>query len=59
MNGEKRNQYRLFMEKPERKRPLGRPRSLGVSNYDRIWRQEEVVCTGLIWDRIGTSRGLL
>jgi hypothetical protein len=25
-NGEKRNAYKLFVGKPERKRPLGRPR---------------------------------
>jgi hypothetical protein len=30
--GEKRNAYRLFVRKPERKRPLGRPRSRWVDN---------------------------
>jgi hypothetical protein len=30
--GEKRNTYRLFMEKPEGKRPLGRPRHWWVDN---------------------------
>jgi hypothetical protein len=31
-NGEKRNEYRLLMGKPEGKRPLGRPRSRWVDN---------------------------
>jgi hypothetical protein len=30
--GEKRNAYRLLMGKPERKRPLGRPRHWWVDN---------------------------
>jgi hypothetical protein len=32
MNGEKRNTYRLLVEKPEGKRPLGRPRRRWVDN---------------------------
>jgi hypothetical protein len=31
-NGEKRNAYRLLVEKPERKRRLGRPRRGWVDN---------------------------
>jgi hypothetical protein len=31
-NGEKRNAYTLLVGKPERKRPLGRPRRRGVDN---------------------------
>jgi hypothetical protein len=31
-NGEKRNAYRLLVAKPERKRPLGRPRRRWVDN---------------------------
>jgi hypothetical protein len=31
-NGEKRNAYRLLVGKPERKRPLGRPRRRWVDN---------------------------
>jgi hypothetical protein len=31
-NGAKRNAYRLLVEKPERKRPLGRPRRRWVDN---------------------------
>jgi hypothetical protein len=30
--GEKRNAYRLLVEKPERKRKLGRPRRIWVDN---------------------------
>jgi hypothetical protein len=32
MNGAKRNAYRLLVRKPERKRPLGRPRRRWVDN---------------------------
>jgi hypothetical protein len=32
MNAEKRNAYRLLVGKPERKRPLGRPRRRWVDN---------------------------
>jgi hypothetical protein len=32
MNGEKRNAYRLLVGKPERKRPLGRPRRRWLNN---------------------------
>jgi hypothetical protein len=31
-NGEKRNVYRLLVGKPERKRPLGRPRRRWIDN---------------------------
>jgi predicted small integral membrane protein len=31
--GEKTNVYRLFVEKSERKRPLGRPRSRRIDNF--------------------------
>jgi hypothetical protein len=32
MNGEKRNEYRILLEKPEGKRPLGKPRRRWVAN---------------------------
>jgi hypothetical protein len=32
MNGEKRNAYRLFVGKPEGRRPLGRPRRRLLDN---------------------------
>jgi hypothetical protein len=59
-NEAKRNAYRIFVEKPEGKRPLGRPR---LSWFDKIemdlievgW----VVWTGSIWITIGTRAGLL
>jgi hypothetical protein len=31
-NGEKRNAYRLFVEKPEGRKPLGRPRRKWLDN---------------------------
>jgi hypothetical protein len=34
-NGERRNTYRLLVEKPERKRPLRRPRRRWVDNIKR------------------------
>jgi hypothetical protein len=34
-NGEKRNAYRLLVGKPERRRPLGRPRRTWVHNIRR------------------------
>jgi hypothetical protein len=35
-NGEERNAYRLLVGKPERKRPLGRPRRKWVDNMDNV-----------------------
>jgi hypothetical protein len=34
--GEKRNVYRLLAEKPEGKRPLGRPRCRWIDNTDLL-----------------------
>jgi hypothetical protein len=60
-NRVKRNAYRILVEKPEGKRPLGRPRyrSMDIKMYlrerERVWD----VRIGLIWLRIVTSGGLL
>jgi hypothetical protein len=35
-NGEKRNAYRIFVGKPEGKRPLGRPKRRWVDNIETI-----------------------
>jgi hypothetical protein len=35
-NGEKRNAYRIFVGKPEERRPLGRPRCRWLSNIKWI-----------------------
>jgi hypothetical protein len=56
--GEKRNAYRTLERKPERNRPLGRPRLMWVDNIKMDLR-DGVVWTGSIWLRIGTSGGLL
>jgi hypothetical protein len=54
-NGEKINAYRIWVGRPERKRPLGRPKRRWVHNI----KMEGVVWIGSIWLRIGTSGGLL
>jgi hypothetical protein len=36
-NGEKRNAYRILVGKPERKRPLGRPRRRWVDRREIGW----------------------
>jgi hypothetical protein len=55
--GEKLNADRILVGKPEGKRPLGRPRHRWVDNIKKDLR--EIEWTGLIWLRIGTTRGLL
>jgi hypothetical protein len=37
--GEKKNAYNILMGKPERKRPLGRPRSMCVDNITVVLRE--------------------
>jgi hypothetical protein len=37
--GEKKNAFRLFVGKPERKRPLGRPRRMWVENIKMYLRE--------------------
>jgi hypothetical protein len=49
---ENRNAYRIFVGKPEGKRPLGGPRCRWVDSIMMLW-------IGFIWLRIGTSGGLL
>jgi hypothetical protein len=56
-NLEKRNAYRILLGKPEGKRPLGRLRYVWVDNIKMDL--GEVLRTGLIWLRTGTSGGLL
>jgi hypothetical protein len=53
------NAYRILVAKPEGKSPLGRPRSRWEDNIKMVLRGVELVWTGLISFRIGTSRGLL
>jgi hypothetical protein len=57
--GEKKNACRILARKPEGKKPLGRPKRGWVDNIKMDLRLEEVVWTGLIWSRIGTSGGIL
>jgi hypothetical protein len=55
-NGEKRNAYRLLVGKPERKGPQGRLRLGGCIKLRWI---NDMMWTGLVWLRIGTSGELL
>jgi hypothetical protein len=58
--GEKRNSYRLLVGKQGGKRQLGRPRLGGWIILGCILeRWDGVMCTGLIWLRIGTGGELL
>jgi len=52
--------YKVWVGKPERKRPCGRPRHRWEDNIKMIFRKWDVgVWTGLSWLRIGTGGGHL
>jgi hypothetical protein len=56
----KRNACRILVGKPERKRPLRRPRCGWEGNIKIDHREiDGVIVTGFIWLRIGTSGELL
>jgi hypothetical protein len=60
--GETGNAYRILVERPEGKRPLGRPRRRWVDNIKMDLREigwDGRDWTGSNWLRIGTSIGLL
>jgi len=58
--GERRGVYRVLVGKPERKRPLGRPRRKREDNIKMDL--QEVRCGGMDWSRwlrVGTGGGHL
>jgi hypothetical protein len=56
MNGEKRNAYRILLEKPEVKRQLGRSRRRWVDNNKMdLIRWDIMDRIDLAWLRIGSS----
>jgi hypothetical protein len=56
--GETRNGYSILVGKPEKKRPLGRPRRRWVDNI-KLDLRGRMGWTGSNWFRIGISGGLL
>jgi hypothetical protein len=52
--GERRGVYRVLVEKPERKRPLGRPRRRWEDNIKMGL--EEVGCGGMDWIELAEDR---
>jgi hypothetical protein len=58
--GEKGNAYRLLVEKPVGKRPLGRARRRWVDNIRMdLGKWDGVMWTGLVWLWIGTGEEIL
>jgi hypothetical protein len=53
-NGETRNEYRILLGKPERKRPLGRPRRRWVDNIEMDYR--ELRWDGRDWIELAQDR---
>jgi hypothetical protein len=53
-NGEKRSAYRILVEKPEGKRPLGRPRSRWEDNIRLDLR--EIEWGGMDWINLAQDR---
>jgi hypothetical protein len=52
--GAKRNLYRIVVEKPERKRPLGRPRCRHVDNIKMEFR--DITWCGMDWIDVAPDR---
>jgi hypothetical protein len=52
--GEKKNEYRILVGKPERKRPLGRPRQRWVDNIKIYLR--EIRWGGMDWIDLAQDR---
>jgi hypothetical protein len=57
--GETRGVYRVLVETPEEKRPLGRPRQRWEDNIKTTSGSGMGTWTGLIWLRIGIDGGHL
>jgi hypothetical protein len=53
-NGENRNAYRILVGKPERNRPLGRPRGRWVNNIEMDVR--EIGWDGMDWMDLAQDR---
>jgi hypothetical protein len=53
-DGERRDVYRVFVGKPEGKRPLGRPRRRWEDNIKMDL--QEVVCGGMGWIELAQDR---
>jgi hypothetical protein len=52
--GEKRNEYRILVGKPEGKRPLGRPRHRWVDNIKMDL--SEIGWDGMVWINLAQDR---